>query len=448
MVFELERLVELCDGVAVISLIAYFLTRSRYAGVFLSKSFSPFSVLFMALIGGFFYAYGILTGVEIGPYFISIQILGPVIAGLIAGIPGGFLAGCLGLLIQVAIGHPVEPSGCLVTLLCGVIGGVFRLLNKNELIRIPHVCILGFIIGFLQFGIGDNGIRADILDPGEMIEGILDIFLPTIAGLVIFVFIVNNLRIEAENTRKSYQIEGELQAARQIQLGSLPQKTHEQNTLKLSASLIPASYVGGDLYDYLELDDNSLYFALGDVSGKGVPAALLMSSTRMLLRSKIRETRDPCALVSEVNRSFLEDGDCKQFITLIVGIIRPNGVVTYCNAGHPAPFHISQSGAGAYQEESDGNLPAGVLEEEKFMCHMISLNPGDILMVVSDGVTEAEHGEEFFGVERTIEVLNQITFKGPDEIVSLLNTEVKAWTGDQPMSDDCTILAIGYYPKK
>ena len=96
MVFELERLVQLCDGVAVLSLIAYFLTRTRYSTVFVSKTLSPFSVLFMALIGGLFYLYGVLTGVQIGPYDISIQMLGPVIAGLVAGTISGLLAGLLG----------------------------------------------------------------------------------------------------------------------------------------------------------------------------------------------------------------------------------------------------------------------------------------------------------------------------------------------------------------
>lgn len=445
MVFELERLVQLCDGVAVISLIAYFLTRTRYASVFVTRKFSRFSVLFMGLIGGLFYVYGIMTGVEIGPYFFSIQVLGPVIAGLIAGAMSGFLAGIFGMLLQVATGHPLEPSGCLITLLSGIIGGLFRQWNKNELIRIPHVFLLGVLIGIIQFSIGEKGIRPEVLMPGEVLEGILDVFLPTIAGLIIFVFIINNLRIEAENTHKSYRMEGEMQAARQIQLGSLPGKTFEWKNLKLAASLIPASYIGGDLYDYLELDDGGLYFALGDVSGKGVPAALLMSSTRMVLRSKLRETRDPCALVSEINRSFLEDGDSKQFITLIVGHINSDtGEVIFCNAGHPPPFIITPSGARVL--ESDGNLPAGIMEDEAYVSQKITLNPGDLLTIVSDGVTEAERFEDLYGVSQVVEKLGQHPFFRPEEVITLLNDEVKQWTGDNPMSDDSTILTIGYYP--
>ncbi|NLV28358.1 MAG: SpoIIE family protein phosphatase [Methanomicrobiales archaeon] len=447
MVFELERLVDLCDGVAVLCLIAYFLTRTRYASVFVTRNFSPFSVLFMTLIGGIFYLYGILTGVEIGPYFISIQVLGPVIAGLISGIAGGFLAGVLGMLLQTATGNPIEPAACLITLLSGIIGGIFWQINRNNIVRIPHVFFLGCLIGIIQFSIGETGIRPEILEPGEILEGILDIFLPTIAGLVIFVFIINNLRTEAENTRRSYKIEGELQAARQIQLDSLPGQTFTWKSLNLAASLIPVSYIGGDLYDYRKLEDGSLYFALGDVSGKGVPAALLMSSTRMILRSRLRETKNPCALVSEVNRSFLEDGDNKQFLTLITGHICPDtGEVTFCNAGHPPPFIISRSGT--YGLEPDGNLPAGIMEDEEYISRKLTLKPGDILTIVSDGVTEAERGEELYGFEQVVQRLNEKPFFKPEDVVKFLNKEVRQWTGDNPQSDDCTILAIGYYPEQ
>lgn len=445
MVFELARLAQLCDGVAVISLIAYVLTRTRYASVFITKSHSSFSILFMAVIGGFFYLYGVLTGVDIGPYFISIQVIGPVIAGLVAGVASGFFAGIIGIVLEYAVGYPIEPSGCAEALLSGIVGGVFMMWNKNGHIRISHAAILGCLVAGIQFVIGDKGVNPDILKPGEVVEGVLDLFLPAIIGLCVFAFIVNNLRTEAENSRKSYQMEGELLAATKIQMDSLPENKQEWETVSLAASLIPASYVGGDLYDYLRLDSGSIYFALGDVSGKGVPASLLMSSTRMILRSKLRETSEPCALVSEVNRSFLEDGDGRQFITLIVGIIRPDtGEVCYCNAGHPPPFLITKEGSSVL--ESEGNLPAGVGEDENFVSHRITLSQGDILTLVSDGVTEAERCEELYGTERVTQALSHNTCTRPDDVVSLLNSEVKNWTGDNPMSDDCTILAIGYYP--
>jgi len=444
MIFELERLVQLCDGVAVLSLIAYFLTRTRYSSVFVSKTFSPFSALFMALIGGFFYLYGMMTGVQIGPYDISIQMLGPVIAGLVAGTISGLLAGSLGILLHIELGEPIGPFTLIITFLSGIMGGLFWYLHKDAIIRMSHAFLLGFLVASVQFIIGKDGINQDILLPGEVIEGTIDIFLPTILGLCIFVFIINNLRLEEENNRKSFQIEGELTAARQIQIGSLPEQNQEWDHVSLSASLLPASYIGGDLYDYLKLDDEDLYFALGDVSGKGVPAALLMSSTRMILRSKIRETRDPCTLVREINRSFLEDGDSRQFITLIVGIVHlQTGEVCYCNAGHPPPYLITRSAT--IELESDGNLPAGVLEDEQYIPHFVSLKQGDLLVLVSDGVTEAERGEELYGSERVVRILSEQSPKTPLEVVDLLNHEVKTWTGDNPQSDDCTILALRYY---
>lgn len=136
-----------------------------------------------------------------------------------------------------------------------------------------HAFLLGFLVASVQFIIGKDGINQDILLPGEVIEGTIDIFLPTILGLCIFVFIINNLRLEEENNRKSFQIEGSLYSSPSDPDRLSPEQNQEWDHVSLSASLLPASYIGGDLYDYLKLDDEDLYFALGDVSGKGVPAA-------------------------------------------------------------------------------------------------------------------------------------------------------------------------------
>lgn len=445
MSLELSNLVQLGDSVAVICLIAYLLTRTKYATIFIINKQTLFSILFMSIVGGLFYLYGALTSVEIGPYHISLQVIGPAIAGLIAGSFCGLFAGLIGTLLALIAGYPVPPVMIFVALLSGILGGLFQYLNKGRRMSVLHAGILGCLIAGIQFiAVGDV---SEILDPEEIIEGIIDLLIPTILCLSLFVFIINNLKTEADTSRRSYQMEGELLAAKTIQMESLPDPNHTWQQVSLAASLIPASYVGGDLYDYLELDDGSIYFALGDVSGKGVPAALLMSSTRMVLRSAVRNIRDPCALISEINRSFLEDGDSKQFITLIVGIIAPDsGEVRYCNAGHPAPFLISPDGI--RQLSSDGNLPAGVMEDEIFSSHNITMKSGEMLILISDGVTEAERKDEFFGERRVIETLSKHPMPDPDAVVARLNQEVKTWTGDNPMSDDCTILVVGYYPKR
>lgn len=447
MVFEFVSLVQLCDSVAVISLLAYLLTRTKYSSVFVLQKNTLFSILFMSLTGALLYLYGVITGIEIGPYLISIQMVGPVIAGIIAGPASGLIAGMAGIILQIMFGYSIPPVESLIVLISGLIGGGYWYFNKGKEFQLTHIFILAILIGFIQFFAGIRGVKPDILDQGEVLEAILDLFIPTIVALCIFVFIINNLIKEDENNRKTLHIEGELFAAREIQLGALPAQRKEWEKVSIAASLEPASFVGGDLYDYQELDDGSIYFALGDVSGKGVPAALLMSSTRMVLRSKLREVRDPCLLIQEINRSFLEDGDCKQFITLIVGFLSPQtGEVRYCNAGHPPPCVIHTTGC--TEHNSDGNLPAGVMEDETYIPHHFTMNPGEILLLVSDGVTEAEHDEELFGSERILEIIRKKDPCNPDELVNVLHTAVKDWTGDNPLSDDCTILAIGYYPER
>ena len=445
MTFEIARLVQLCDCVAVICLLAYLLTRSRFAGILTGQKNQISSILFMSVTGGLLYLYGILTGIELGPYVISIQVIGPVIAGLIAGPVSGILAGIIGIILGFGYGITIDLIEWGVTLVSGLIGGLFWWKNKNRNFQISHVFGMGIGIGCIQFFAGVRGVKPDFLDTGEVLEGIFDLFIPTIAGLCIFAFIINNFRTEEESNRRSYHMEGELLAARQIQLGALPARNARLVHLSIAATLTPASYVGGDLFDYQELDDQSLYFAIGDVSGKGVPAALLMSSTRMLLRSKLQSERDPCALVREINRSFLEDGDSMQFITLIVGIInQETGEVIYCNAGHPPPFIVQTSGI--TELESEGNLAAGVLEDEEFVCSITRLNPGEILLLVSDGITEEIQNNTMFGSEGIIRTVKNSIPLTPDSLVQELVNSVQSWMNELPLSDDCTILAIGYYP--
>jgi phosphoserine phosphatase RsbU/P len=447
MVFELSRLVELCDNVAVICLLAYLLTRTRYAPIFVNKKHSLSSILFMALAGGLLYIYGVFTAVEIGPYYISIQVIGPAIAGIIAGPIAGLIGGVIGITLEILAGYTIESGELIITLLAGILGGLFIYINKNHHFKIWQFFCLGFIIGVLQLIAGVRGVQPNILDKGEVLEAAMDLFIPVIIGLCIFGFIINNFRTEEDNNRKTFHLEGELEAARKIQLGSLPASTYERGSVSLAASLTPASYIGGDLYDYLSLKDGLIYFAIGDVSGKGIPAALLMSSTRSLLRSMVQKARDPSIIIKEVNRSFIEDGDNNQFITLIVGFLEPeSGVIRYCNAGHPPPFLLNNNGCIIL--ESDGNLPAGVMEEEEFKLHHLTMKAGESLILVSDGVTEAEQGNKFYGQTRVASVLKQEIFKPPEEIVSKLLTDINRFTDYGQPSDDCTILVISYNPEK
>lgn len=444
---ELIRLVQLLDAVAVICLLAYLFTRTRYAVYFIEKTITVRSIFIFSCVGGLLYLYGIFTGFEIGEFFISIQILGPVIAGILAGPLSGVLAGCIGLASQYFLGFGYYEPEIMVVLISGLIGGVFWYVSKGRVIKIVHVFCLGCIIGVIQVIGGIRGIHPDLLVGTELLEAGVDLFLPTIAGLCLFMFIINNLKLDEEKKRKAFEIEGQLRAARKIQMDSLPPHRWEGPSYSLAASLIPASYVGGDLYDYLELDDDTLYFALGDVSGKGVPAALVMSSTRMVLRSKVRDIRDPCALVQEVNRSLIEDGDNEQFITLIIGILNlKTGLVQYCNAGHPPPVLIRPTEILVH--ESGQNLPAGVLKEEIYNIYEIRMRPGDVLVMISDGVTEAEHQSEWYGQERFEELLDRERPVTPESVNSLLIHEVREWTGNNPLSDDCTVLAIGYQTVK
>jgi len=167
MLFEFGRLVQLFDAVAVICLLAYLFTRTRYAVYFIEKTVTVRSVLIFSCVGGLLYVYGIFTGFEIGQFFISIQILGPVIAGIVAGPISGVLAGCIGLALQYLFGYGFYEEEIVVVLVSGCVGGVFWYITKGRVIKNIHVFCLGSLIGVIQVIGGIRGVNPDLLDATE-----------------------------------------------------------------------------------------------------------------------------------------------------------------------------------------------------------------------------------------------------------------------------------------
>ena len=200
-----------------------------------------------------------------------------------------------------------------------------------------------------------------------------------------------------DTTAKKERIESELRIAREIQMGMVPKifpAFPEREDVDLYAKLIPAKEVDGDLYDFF-IEDNKLYFIVGDVSGKGVPASLVMAVTCRLFRTVASHFQKPSEIVTSLNDTLAENNESNMFCTFFLGILDlQTGYMQYCNAGHNAPVVMRASGKTEFMEVVP-NLPLGLFEGFPYDGQECTLMKGDSLFLYTDGVTEAEKSNVF-----------------------------------------------------
>ncbi|MBQ9661300.1 MAG: SpoIIE family protein phosphatase [Bacteroidales bacterium] len=258
-----------------------------------------------------------------------------------------------------------------------------------------------------------------------------------------FVYMQNSISDyigQLKTTRSDNErMESELNVARTIQMGML--NTHFPP--QLHALLTPAKEVGGDLYDFI-LKDNVLHFAVGDVSGKGVPASLVMSITRAMLHFVATLDLPLNESVSRINNSVADANSNDMFVTLFVARINLKTMrMDYCNAGHNPPVVIPPDGAPRFLPVKS-NLAAGLLEQFPYESEAVDLVPGTRLIVYTDGVTEAENDSlELYGEDRMLANIGLLEADMDEKaVVQHIYRSVKAFAAGRPQSDDITIMSV------
>ena len=243
------------------------------------------------------------------------------------------------------------------------------------------------------------------------------------------------------STAAKASMESELNVAHSIQMSMIP-KTFpafpDRKDIDLYASLTPAKAVGGDLYDFF-IRGEKLFFCIGDVSGKGVPASLVMAVSRTLFRNISAHTDKPSHIVETMNVNVCDGNETCMFVTLFVGVLDfKTGHLCYCNAGHDAPY------VGAALLPCDSNLPIGLMPDLEYSEQETTIAPGLTLFLYTDGLTEAENAnKELFGRDRIDKVL--ATFSGsPQQLIEAMTDAVHQYVGDTEQSDDLTMLAFKY----
>lgn len=258
--------------------------------------------------------------------------------------------------------------------------------------------------------------------------------------------LVDYIRELKTTTANKERIESELRIAREIQMGMIPKifpPFPDREDIDLYATLKPAKEVGGDLYDFF-IEGDVLYFTIGDVSGKGVPASLLMAVTRSLFRNMAPHVQEASRIAGSLNNSISASNESSMFVTLFVGILDlKTGRLRYCNAGHNAPLFLS-SGKAEWLPVLP-NLPLGLLEGFGYREQEIVL-PGDAtLFLYTDGVTESENtAKELFSEDRLIEFLEKQIHEAPTGLVNGMMSEIDKHAAGAEQSDDITMLCLRY----
>ncbi len=259
-----------------------------------------------------------------------------------------------------------------------------------------------------------------------------------------------NIMNLVEITASRQRIESELSIAREIQLGMVP-KTFpgfpQYDQFDLYAVLKPAKEIGGDLYDFFQLDENHIAFTLGDVSDKGIPAALFMVVTRTLVRVLSEEASSPSQMMANINNVLSSDNPRSMFVTLVIGFLNIHtGEITYANGGHNPPVMVKKDGTEFIVERKEPLV--GAFPGLEYSDIKVSLEPGESFFLYTDGVNEAmDAAGNQFSNQRLLSQISETRDKSPKEAVCLMLEEIEKHTGTAPQSDDIAMLMITYRGK-
>lgn len=255
-------------------------------------------------------------------------------------------------------------------------------------------------------------------------------------------YVSENTRITAEKER----ISAELDMAKQIQAGQLPNvfpAFPDRPEFDIYASMTPAKEVGGDFYDFFFIDDNHLAMVMADVSGKGVPAALFMMMSKILINNYAMMGLSPHEVLERTNETICQNNKQKMFVTVWFGILEiSTGKVTAANAGHEYPIIRNSDGKFELFKDKHGFVIGGI-KGKKYKEYEFIMQKGSTLFVYTDGIPEATNAdEELFGTNRLIEIMNQTPDAMPQQLLTNIHEAVNDFVGDAPQFDDLTMLGI------
>ena len=351
---------------------------------------------------------------------------------------------------------PIKATGWSAIVSCmhsDIFANVYNMRTKVMMVAIPGLALL-VLLCFLLIHYMMHPLHAFAEAATEIAKGNFSAKLPsrntsyemkTLHNS--FSYLQNSLQNHIDQlqvaTVNKERIESELRIARDIQMGMVPKifpPFPEREDVDLYAKLIPAKEVGGDLYDFF-IENNKLHFIIGDVSGKGVPASLVMSVTCRLFRTVASSVHVPSGIMKALNDALSESNESNMFCTAFVGVMDfDTGILKYCNAGHNPPVIIDAEGNATLLSVIP-NLALGIWKDFDFEDQEIKIEKGSNIFLYTDGVNEAENvAKEQYGEERMLQCLAKYHSKSPRIIVEEILKEIKNHATGAEQNDDITIL--------
>jgi sigma-B regulation protein RsbU (phosphoserine phosphatase) len=337
----------------------------------------------------------------------------------------------------------------------------------EDIVRLNKIVILLGIIGIFLLSLAVAYIARSITGPlramAKATEGMgsgnLDIELPAATsgdevGKLTEAFGYMKTSLKAyikeltETTVLKERMESELKVAHDIQMSILPNMFPpfpDKTEFDIFAIIQPAKEVGGDFYDFFQIDPEHLCFVIADVSGKGIPASLFMAVTKTLIKAKAAVGLTPDRIILRVNEELCVGNDNNMFVTIFCGILNIfTGEMEYTNGGHNPPLIIRKTGEVSILK-STGGIVVGVIDDAKYSAEKIVLEPGDSIYLFTDGVNEAMNKKgELFSDKRLEDTITRLKEKSINEIIDGVMAEIELFAQDTPQSDDITMMVIQY----
>ena len=253
--------------------------------------------------------------------------------------------------------------------------------------------------------------------------------------------VVENARLN-ERERQLLKMQEEIRLASKIQTDLLPKAPPELPGYEIAGKSIPAQVVGGDYFDFISINDQRLAVCLGDVSGKGLPASLLMANTQATLRGQTLIDPSARQCIERSNKLLYESTSAEKFVTVFYGILDiSTHHISYSNAGQDNPYLFS--GSGEPKRLKVGGIPLSMLESCPYQEETVPLHPGDLLVICSDGIAEAMDSNQVqFSEEKLTGLLQELRSASPAEVIEQIISAVRAHAGRAPQADDMTIVAV------
>ena len=435
----------LIGTVAVILVVAAFVRSSQLLSKLDKRGYKWLYIISVGLLGGIFGIYGNISGFTLNDAVVSVRDMGPMLAGFVSGPIAGLIAGIIAGLHRLTMGgvtmYACIVATCSIGLICGFISMKFRkfitkpyfALLVSALMEIFHLSIVLLMVRPFDTALT---IVKSIAIPMIVVNAL---------GFALMIIIMNYIEKQRNLAIERSRLKSELEVANVIQHSLLPtiDDTYPAcKALDVSASMQAAKEVGGDFYDVFYVDHSRLAFVIGDVSGKGVPAALFMASAKVILQNCIRDINELPKAIEVANNALCARNKAGMFVTTWIGVLDfTTGKLEYISAGHNPAILVNNNNP-EYLRVKNGFVLGG-MDGMKYKENVLDLNDGDTIFLYTDGVTEAENKEHsLFGEDRLLEVFKNNRNSNPIDIINNVNNSVETFINGNSQFDDITMLCF------